>query len=60
MVSRPENSKVRQRRGEVASRGKVAAPMAAATHGTAVSRPTWKGDSAAYVPMMPGKKKITV
>ncbi|MNV67145.1 hypothetical protein D3C71_1599320 [compost metagenome] len=46
MVSRPPNSRVRQRLGEVARRGKVAAPMAAAIHGTAVSRPTWKGDSA--------------
>ncbi|MNC83732.1 hypothetical protein D3C75_1378540 [compost metagenome] len=46
MVSKPKNSRLRQRLGEVARRGKVAAPIAAAIHGTDVSRPIWNGDRA--------------
>ncbi|MNC58482.1 hypothetical protein D3C75_1082110 [compost metagenome] len=44
MVSKPKNSRVRQRLGEVARRGKVAAPIAAAIHGTDVSKPISNGE----------------
>ncbi|MNP34423.1 hypothetical protein D3C76_1277080 [compost metagenome] len=60
MVSKPKTSICRERCGVVANLGKAMAPAAAANQGRDVSNPTCEVLRSPYLPMMPGRKKITV
>ncbi|MNI60668.1 hypothetical protein D3C73_1158980 [compost metagenome] len=60
MVSKPATSICRERAGVVANRGSAMAPAAAASQGREVSKPICRVLRSPYLPMMPGRKKITV
>jgi hypothetical protein len=57
--SSPPNIILREIFGVVAYFGRNAAPSAAAIHGIEFNNPICNDDKPPYVPMMPGKKKIT-